>query len=147
MASISTYAAILSIGCLVSQTSNAAAQQQQCTSVLQCAQQAVDAAARADAAVKALEQKLEDARKDLLSTLPGPADFYVKRIPPIVQYAEMSCDGTDILISAACTNASGAQTAVGPKFFDKNGTRWASCERYGPPGLTAEGQLICMKHH
>jgi hypothetical protein len=85
--------------------------------------------------------------KNIKSLLPGPADFYVKPIPSIVQESQQFCDGDDILISAACTNSLGAQAAVGPKFFEKDGKLWASCERYNTPGQTAEGQLICMKHH
>jgi hypothetical protein len=135
---------LLFLGGLMVQSSKVAAQQnqQKCTTTVECAQQAVDAAARADAAVKALEQKLQDIQKKL----PSPADFYVKPIPPTTQYSEMNC-GDDILISAACTNHLGAQTAVGPKFFDRDGKRWASCERYGGIVWEAEGQLICMKHH
>jgi hypothetical protein len=92
-----------------------------------------------------LQERIDQNAAQLRSLLPQLADFYVKPIPSVVQYSDASCDA-DILISATCTNSHGAQTAVGPKFFDKDGKRWASCERYGPAGQTAEGQLICLKH-
>jgi hypothetical protein len=74
-------------------------------------------------------------------------DFYVKAIPSNIQHTEMSCNDGDSLVSAACTNVNGAQAAVGPKFFERDGVRWASCDRYGGVQQNAEGQLICMKAH
>ena len=94
-----------------------------------------------------LQQRIDAGIVSIHASLPGASDFYVKAIPSIVQYSEAACEGTDILVSAACTNSHGAQTAVGPKFFDRNGARWASCERYAAAGQTAEGQIICMRHH
>ena len=91
------------------------------------------------------QQRIEQDLAQVQSLVHGSADFYVKPIFSVRQHSEESCNGNDILISAACTNSQGTQAAVGPKFFEKNGTRWASCDWYHTPGQTAEGHLICMK--
>jgi hypothetical protein len=77
-----------------------------------------------------LQQRIEQGLAQVQSLLPGSADFYVKPILSVRQHSEESCNGNDILISAACTNSQGTQAAVDPKFFEKNGTHWASCDRY-----------------
>jgi hypothetical protein len=79
--------------------------------------------------------------------LPNESDFYIKKMESRTQHAEEKCDGSDILISAACTNHFGAQAAVGPQFFQREGQRWAACDRYGGTVWEAEGQLICMRLH
>jgi hypothetical protein len=54
-----TLIAVLSVGGFVLQVHEAVAQPEKCTTTAECAQQAVDAAARAEAAVKVLESRLQ----------------------------------------------------------------------------------------
>ncbi|GEP59508.1 hypothetical protein [Reyranella soli] len=91
--------------------------------------------------VARLQQRIDD---QIATIKLKPSDFYIKSFGPVIQKAEGNCDA-DVLIAAACTNSNRAQAAVGPEFFEKDGKRWARCQRYGNIVWEAEGQLTCLK--
>jgi hypothetical protein len=84
---------------------------------------------------------LESKLAALSATIPSAADFALVHAPSSPQHVEFGCPAGTVLISAACTNDRGAQTAVGPTFLS-NGQ--AQCQRYATATL-AEGTAICMK--
>lgn len=101
--------------------------------------------------VAQLQQGLSEVHRkaeEVSNKLPTPKDYYPKEIPqedtnkggPRKTHADC---GNDILVSAACTNHGGAQTAVGPVFKSYDGKLGAECALYD--GETAsEGQIICL---
>jgi|GEM_PF-6478586 len=92
--------------------------------------------------------ELERFEQKMRQSIPRAEDFYVKDIPSQIQHSSVACNGDDVMISAACTNHHGAQTAVGPQFAsDQQGHRIAICQRYGNEVWEAEGQVVCMKLH
>jgi hypothetical protein len=95
------FATWIGVGCIIVHSSDVSAQQQQqCISAAQCAQQAVDAAARIEAAVKALEQKL--ATNFVVSGNRVRCDISWKDPPTEENTSFALCPPTSTLLSGGC---------------------------------------------
>jgi hypothetical protein len=131
---------LLVIGSLTASTSRLVAQAQ-CSTTLECAQRAVDVAARADAAIQALQGRV-DALEKALKTF----DRFVMVQPPLTHdRAEALCPANSRIVSASCVGNSGTpQAAVGP-IFDFNAPGKATCFRYGNAPMPVQATAVCLK--
>src|SRR5215470_7643466 len=111
--------------CLVADVPNLAAQQPPpCTTTLECAKVAVQAATEAAAAVSALRGRIDILEKSLNAF----DRFTVVQSQFTTQHAEAVCPPNSRIVSAACVGNNGSpQAAVGPQ-FDFNGSGKAICD-------------------
>jgi hypothetical protein len=127
------------IGCSVGSTSGMA--QQACTTTLECAQAAEQAAAQAVSAVQALRDRVDALEKELKVF----DRFVTVQTSLIPQHAEAVCPPNSRIISAACVGNNGTpQAAVGPQ-FDFNGTGKAMCDRFGNVVMPVQATAIYLK--
>jgi hypothetical protein len=133
--------ALLIISGWIGGTSDLAAQPA-CSTTFECAQRAVDAAARSEAAAQALQDRMNALEKEL-NTFDR---FVTVQSPPQVHLTDAICPPNTRIVSASCVGNPGPtpQAAVGP-VFDFNGTGKVTCYRYGTVEMQVQATAICLK--
>ena len=129
-----------------------------CTTTLDCAQKAVDAAAKATAAVQVLQDKVDNFQKvidGLPTAITNSFEFTVQAsdLAPARNEARADCSSGGVIVGGSCIGYNGGtQVAIGPVYYDPvqaaDGKPISTirCQPYtSEAGMRVRAFAVCMR--